>query len=69
MRGRAGERVTACLEIRTIADIGLVGAPNAGKSSLLKLLSSADPKVSSALQSSDSLLKPLHWTCKNSFHG
>ena len=45
MRGSAGERVVAYLEMRSIADIGLVGAPNAGKSSLLKLLSSADPKV------------------------
>ena len=46
LRGAAGERVVAYLEVRTIADIGLVGAPNAGKSSLLKALSNADPQVS-----------------------
>ena len=44
-KGHLGEEFWIWLQLKTIADIGIIGLPNAGKSSLLAQLTSATPKI------------------------
>ena len=44
-KGTSGEKFTIYLQLKTIADIGIIGLPNAGKSSLLAAITNANPKI------------------------
>ena len=44
-KGQEGEEFWVWLQLKTIADIGIIGLPNAGKSSLLGAITNANPKI------------------------
>ncbi len=44
-KGEIGDELTVTFELKMIADVGLIGLPNAGKSTLLSVISNAQPEI------------------------
>ncbi len=44
-KGEKGQQLEAVMELKMIADVGIIGLPNAGKSTLLSVISSAKPEI------------------------
>ncbi len=60
--GEDGERRELLLEVKLLADVALIGAPNAGKSTLLSVVSRAQPKIAEyAFTTLDPVLGVAEW--------
>lgn len=66
--GDPGENLTLLLELKVLADVALIGLPNAGKSTLISALSSAKPKIADyPFTTLTPNLGVVSWTDYNSF--